>query len=115
MSHGFLMVCLYGSCGLTCNCSVVNRHVRGHDKPDEIQPFEIALDRSARDLIGYNRHRNAAFQIQQKIFEKTRVPGRQGILNYRLKLDEKTLKRYQKQLAAFRKRKRSMIAKRLGY
>ena len=109
------MVCLFGCCGLTCNCSVVNRHVRGHDKPDEIQPFETALDRSARDLIGYNRQRNTAFQIQQKIFEKTRVTGRQGILNYRLKLDEKTLKRYQKQLTAFRKRKRSMLVKRLGY
>ena len=72
MSQGFLMMCLFGFCGLTCNCSVANRHVRGHDQSDVIQPFEIALDRSARDLIGYNRQRNAAFQIRQKLFEKTR-------------------------------------------
>ena len=115
MGQGFFMVCLFGFCGLTCNCSAINRHVRRHDQADVIQPLEIALDRSARDLIGYNRQRNAAFQIRQQLFEKTLVTVRPGIPNYRLKLDAKTLKQYQKQLIAFRKRKRSMLAKRLGY
>ena len=110
MNERFLLMCFFGIGGLTCNCTIIHRH----DETDIMQPFENALDRSARDLIGYNRQRNTAFQIRQKLFEKA-TGKRQGISDFRIKVDENILKHYQKQLAAFRKRKRIMIAKRLGY
>ena len=110
MRKGFLTICLFGITGLTCNCSVVHRH----GESDTEQSDEIDLERSARDLIGYNRQRNTAFQTRLKLFGK-RNNRQQRISDLGIKMDEKTLKRYQKLLAAYHKRRRNMKAKELGY
>ena len=110
MKNGFLTICLFGITGLTCNCSVVHRH----SESDTKQPDEIDLDRSARDLIGFNRQRNTAFQTRLKLFEKKKN-RQQKISDFGIKLDPKTIKRYHKLLAAYHKRRRNMKAKELGY
>ena len=110
MRNRFLTICLFGITGLTCNFSVVHRH----DEADTKQPIEIALDRSARDLIGYNRQRNTVFQTRLKLFEKRK--NRQKIISeFGIKIDVKTLKRYQKRLAAYHKHRRNLKARELGY
>ena len=110
MRHEFLTICLFGFSGLTCNCSAVHRH----DESDTVKPIEIALDRSARDLIGYNRQRNTAFQTRLKLYGK-RTNRQQRIYDFGFKMDAKTFKRYQKQLAAYHRHRRNMKAKALGY
>ena len=110
MKNGFLTICLFGITGLTCNCSVVHRQ----NESDTKQPDEIDLDRSARDLIGFNRQRNTAFQTRLKLFEKKKN-RQQKISDFGIKLDAKTIKRFQKLLAAYHKRRRNMKAKELGY
>ena len=95
MRHGFLTICIFAITGLTCNCSVVHRHNESETK----RPIESALDRSARDLIGYNRLRNTAFQTRLKLFEK-RKNGQQRI-SERIKIDVNVLQRYRNRLAAY--------------
>ena len=81
--------------GLTCDCSAVHRY----DESDTKQQIEIGLDRSARDLIGYNRQRNTAFETRLKLFGK-RNNRQQRISDFGIKLNAKTIKRYHKLLAA---------------
>ena len=85
MRHEFLTICLFGFSGLTCNCSAVHRH-----ESDTVQPIEIALDRTSRDLIGYNRQRNTAFQTRLKLYGK-RTNRQQRIYDFGFKMDAKIL------------------------
>ena len=82
MRKEFLTICLFGITGLTCNCSVVHRH----GESDTKQQDEVDLDRSARDLIGYNRQRNTAFQTRIKLFGK-RNNRQQRISDFGIKLN----------------------------
>ena len=114
MRKRFLTICLFEIAGLACNCSALQSAAHRYDESDTKQPIEIGLERSARDLIGYNRQRNTGLQTRLKLFGKSKN-RQQRISDFGIKLDAKTIKRYHKLLAAYHKRRRNMKAKELGY
>ena len=85
---------------------------------DEIIPV-IAPSRPKRDLIGYNRQRNTAHQLNSSRFK---VPNRNHLERYNRKIaeyitkNEKTaLKRLRRRFVTMQKQRRENLIKQLGY
>ena len=81
-----------------------------------VRSSHVQRSRAKRDLIGYNRQRNTAYQSRLKMPDTNHMERyKRKIAEFVMTKDQKALRRFRKRLMVLEKQRRAKMLKQLGY